>query len=47
MRNDKATVPVIQGTDTMYEYSCFVAWLLYTVPICDSYSTVLSLMCVR
>ena len=32
MRNDKATVPIIQGADNKYEYPCFVAWFLYTVP---------------
>lgn len=47
MRNYKATVPIIQGADTIYEYPCFVAWFLHTVPIFDSYSLVVSLLCVR
>lgn len=33
MRNDKATAPIIQGTETMDEYSSFVACFLYTVLI--------------
>lgn len=47
MRNYKATVPIVQGADNMYEYPCFVAGFLHSVPIFDSYSMVLSLLCVR
>lgn len=47
MRNGKATAPIIQGAETMDEHSCFVACFLYTVLIFYSFSTILSLLCVR
>lgn len=47
MRNYKATVPIIRSADNMYEYPFFIAWVLYTVPIFDSHSVFLSLLCER
>lgn len=31
MRNYKATVPIIQNADKMYEYPFFIAWVLCSV----------------
>lgn len=47
MRNYKATVPIIQNADNMYEQRFFIAWVLYKAPIFDSHSMVLSLLYVR
>lgn len=40
MRNYKATVPIIQSADNMYEYPFFIPWVLRTVAIFDSHSMV-------
>lgn len=38
MRNYKATVPIIQSADNMYECPFFTAWVLCTVATFDSHS---------